>query len=120
MRSGATEGGRLTAAVITASIILASALFVSGLVLFLARGGASQPFQVHSLAGLMENAIHGIAGMQPRGFIEAGLLVLLLAPFLRLVAGVIQSSRGRDWRFVVVGVVVAGLLLTGIFLGTGG
>jgi uncharacterized membrane protein len=119
MRSGATEGGRLTAVVITASIILASALFVAGLILFLARGGASQPFQVHSLADLVGNAISGIVRMQPRGFIEAGLLVLLLAPFLRLIAGVVQSTRGRDWRFVIVGVVVAGLLLTGIVLGTG-
>lgn len=119
MRSGATEGGRLTAVVITVSIILASALFMSGLILFLARGGASQPFQVRSLAGLVENAIRGIAGLQPRGFIEAGLLVLLLAPFMRLIAGVIQSTRGRDWRFVIVGVVVAGLLLAGILLGTG-
>ena len=120
MRSGATEGGRLTAWVITASMFLAAALFASGLVLFLVRGGASQPFQVHSLAGLVENAILGIAGLQPRGYIEAGLLVLLLAPVMRLVAGVVQSSRGRDWRFVFVGVVVAGLLLTGIVLGTGG
>jgi len=120
MNAGATEGGRLTRAVIMATVILASALFVLGLILFVVRGGSVQPLRVNTLAGLVEHATHAIARMQPAGFIEAGLLVLLVAPFLRLIAGVLQSARGRDWRFVIVGIVVAGLLLTGIVLGTGG
>ncbi len=120
MKAEATEGGRLTRTVIMVTIVLASALFVLGLILFVVQGGSVQPLQANTLAGLVNRAMHAIAGMQPSGFIEAGLLVLLVAPFLRLIAGVLQSAHGRDWRFVVVGLVVAGLLLTGIVLGTGG
>lgn len=110
----------MTRAVIMATIMLASALFVLGLILFVVRGGGVQSLKSDTLGRLVEHAIHEITSMQPGGFIEAGLLVLLVAPFLRLIAGVAQSARGRDWRFVIVGIVVAGLLLTGILLGTGG
>lgn len=120
MKAGATERGRLTQSVIMAAIILASALFVFGLIVFLVRGGNVQPLQGNTFARLVQLAIDDIARMQPIGFIEAGLLVLLLAPLLRLIAGMVQSARGGDWRFVIVGIVVAVLVLTGIFLGTGG
>ena len=120
MKAGATERGRLTQAVIMATIILASALFALGLIMFLVQGGSVQPLQGKTFANLVQLAMHGVARMQPIGFIEAGLLVLLLAPLLRLVAGIVQSARVRDWRFVIVGIAVAILVLTGIVLGTRG
>lgn len=119
MKAGATEGGRLTQAVILATVILAATLFVLGLILFLVQGGGVQPLRGHAFWGLVEGAWRDASRLRPIGFIEAGLLVLLLAPLLRLAAGVVQSARGRDWRFVIVGIAVAVLLLTGIVLGTG-
>lgn len=118
MRSHSAEGGRLTAGVIVFAIALASALFFIGLALFLFRGRLEQPLQVHGAMDIIVHAVRGIAQGQSRGFIEAGLLVLLLAPFLRLIASVINSARQHNWRFVVIGLFVMLLLLTGILLGT--
>jgi len=118
MKAGTAEGGRLTEFVILAAVMLASALFVLGLILFLVQGGRVHPLQGHTFWGLVGDAWRDALRLRPIGFIEAGLLVLLLAPLLRLIAGVVQSARGRDWRFVVVGIAVAVLLLAGIFLGT--
>lgn len=120
MRRDGTEGGRLTAAVIMGAIVVAAILLAVGVTLFLVRGGAEHPFHARSLGELLLNAAGGISAGRPRSYIEAGLLVLLLAPLLRLAAGAIQSARRGDWRFVLTSVVVAGLLITGILLGTGG
>ena len=120
MKGEGTEGGRLTAAVIMAAIVLAAALMAAGVILFLVRGGAGHPFHARSLGELLLNAAGGIFAGRPRSYVEAGLLVLLLAPLLRLAAGAIQSARRGDWRFVLTSVIVAGLLITGILLGTGG
>lgn len=118
MRTGSAEGGRFTAWVVVLAVAIASLLFAIGVALFFLHGGAEAPLRVRGIPELIVHALRGSAQMQPRGFIEAGLLVLLLAPFLRLVAGVVNSARQRDWLFVGVGVVVVALLLTGIFLGT--
>ena len=118
MNRESTEGGRFTAWVIVAAVILASVLFALGLVVFILEGGTEQPFQVRGIFDVATHAIRGSAQFQPRGFIEAGLLVLLFAPFLRLFAGVIHSTRRRDWLFAAIGVLVMVLLLAGILLGT--
>lgn len=118
MRTDSAEGGRFAASVVVLAVVLASLLFALGVVLFFLHGGAEAPVRVQGIPELIVHAMRGSVSMQPRGFIEAGLLVLLLAPFLRLVAGMVSNARQRDWLFVGIGVVVAVLLLTGIFLGT--
>lgn len=118
MRTDSTEGGRFAAWVVMIAVALASLLFALGVVLFFVHGGAEAPVRVRGIPDLIVHAIRSSVSMRPRGFIEAGLLVLLLAPFLRLVAGMVNNARQRDWLFVGIGVVVAVLLLTGIFLGT--
>lgn len=119
MKSGSSEGGRLTAGVIVFAVVLSSTLFVIGLAVFFFRGGTVQPLQVHGFTDVVGHAVRGMAHGQSRGFIEAGLLVLLFAPFLRLIAGVINSTQQRNWRFVTLGILVIALLLAGILLGTG-
>lgn len=115
------EHGRVrpAAALVTAAVYLAAALLTAGLGLYLVRGGAAQPFQVHSVLQLFTHAARSIAAGAPRGFIEAGLIVLLLGPFLRLAAAVLRCGRGPDWRYAAIGAVVAALMLAGIVLGTG-
>ncbi|MGH8126782.1 MAG: DUF1634 domain-containing protein [Gammaproteobacteria bacterium] len=119
MKSHSAEGGRLTAGVIVFAVGLVSALFIIGLVVFFFQGGLAQPFQVHGFMDVVRHVARGIAHGQSRGFIEAGLLVLLFAPFLRLIAGVVNSAQQRNWRFVALGIMVIALLLAGILLGTG-
>lgn len=118
MKSESSEGGRVTAWVISAAVVLASVLFALGLAVFILQGGAEEPFRVRGILDVAVHAVRGSAHLQPRGFIEAGLLVLLFAPLARLFAGVVGSARRRSWLYVAIGILVMALLLAGILLGT--
>lgn len=119
MKHAGSEGGSLTAWVIAAAILLASLLLAAGIAAFFLGGSTSTtPLAAHGFLRVVGRAVHGVGHFEASGLIEAGLLVLLLAPFARLVAGAVQSARGGDWRFVAIGIAVAALLLTGILLGT--
>lgn len=118
MKHSAAEGGSLTTWVIAAAIALASVLLAGGVVSFFIGGAAGAPVATHGFLHIVARAFYGVGHWQAAGLIDAGLLVLLFTPFARLIAGAVQSARGRDWRFVAIGIVVAALLLTGIVLGT--
>lgn len=118
MKHEAAEGGRLTAWVIAAAIAVASVLLFGGLISFVMGGAPSGPPATRNFIGVLTRAALGIRRFDARGLIEAGLLVLLLTPLARLVAGALQSARRGDWRFVAIGVIVACLLVAGILLGT--
>jgi uncharacterized membrane protein len=117
MRPDSATSGRFTAGVIVFAIVLSSALFVLGLAVFFLQGGATRPFQVRGFADVVAYAVRGTVHGEARGLIEAGLLVLLFAPFPRLVASVMDSAKRRNWRFVTIGTLVMLLLLAGILLG---
>jgi uncharacterized membrane protein len=118
MRQGPAESGTLAARVIAFVVALASLLLVLGLAIFFVHGAPARPLQTHGFLDVLERAAYGIAHLQARGLVEAGLVVVLLAPLSRLVVGAIQSSRHRDWRFVAIGLLVIALLAGGIVLGT--
>lgn len=118
MKHEAAEGGRLTAWVIAAAIAVASVLLLGGLVSFLVGGAPSGPMAARNFLGVLARAVGAVHRFDARGLIEGGLLVLLLTPLARLVAGAVQSARRGDWRFVAIGALVACLLLAGILLGT--
>ena len=119
MRPDSAESGRFTAGAIVFAVVLSSALFALGLAVFFFHGGATQPFRVRGFSDVVAHAVRGTAHGEARGFIEAGLLVLLFAPFPRLIAGVMDSAKHRNWRFVTIGICVMLLLLAGILLGIG-
>ncbi len=119
MRPNPAESGRFTAGAIVFATVLSFALFIFGLAVFFFHGGAVQPFQVRGFSDVVAHAVRGTLHGEARGLIEAGLLVLLFAPVLRLVAGVIESAKRRNWRFVTIGTLVLLLLSAGILLGIG-
>lgn len=119
MKNDSTERGSLVAWVIAVAIALVSVLLALGLAGFFLHGSAGQPFRPQGFLAVLVHAGRGITHFDPRALIEAGLVALLLTPVSRLVAGAIQSARGRDWRFVIIGGIVVALLIGGITLGAG-
>lgn len=119
MSRDSSESGTLTAAVIGAGVVITALLLTGGLAAFFIAGAHPGPAHGKGFLGVAAQAFDGIAHFTAPGLIEAGLLVLLLTPLARLVAGIVQSARGGDWRFVLVGALVVALLMTGIVLGTG-
>lgn len=119
MSRDSAESGTLTAAVIGGGVVVTALLLIGGLAAFFVVGARPSPTRGKGFLGVLAQAIDGTSHLTAHGLIEAGLLVLLLTPLARLAAGIIQSARCRDWRFVLVGALVVSLLVTGIVLGTG-
>ncbi|MGE5625298.1 MAG: DUF1634 domain-containing protein [Bacillota bacterium] len=111
----------LTAWILRLSIGLCLLLIVLGLALFLAQGGARVPaIPRGSLKDIFDAAVSRGEAFHAGAFLDAGLVVLLLTPVARLVAGVYISARGRDWLYVAIGVIVLGLVLLGLMAGQAG
>lgn len=111
----------LTAWILRLSIALCLISIVAGLALFLIHGGRLQPANPSgSLIDILDGALHRGEALHAGAFLVAGLLVLLLTPVARLMAGIYISARARDWVYVLIGLVVVGLVIAGLLMGQAG
>ena len=109
---------RVNLRLLQVSITLFLLCTCAGLGLFFATGGAPVPATPRgSLLAILMAAFTGGEGLHAGAFLEAGLLVLLLTPVARLVAGIYVSARAKDWLYVLVGLVVMGLVMIGFLAG---
>ena len=112
---------RITAGILRVSIALCLGLLFIGVAVFLLRGGERQPTNPGgSLLDILDAALHGGEALHAGAFLVAGLLVLLLTPVARLVAGIYVSARARDGLYVLIGLVVLGLVIAGLLMGQAG
>ncbi len=92
-------------------VVLSTLLMALGLALAWLEGRltthAVAPSQLESML------THG----RPSAFMEAGILVLLATPVLRVLVLIGVFARDRDFRFVAAAATVAALLALGVFLG---
>jgi uncharacterized membrane protein len=98
--------------VLTVGLLAAVALLVVGAILTLTRPGVAV---VHATS--VGSLPSQLGALQPGGFLQLGLLVLLLTPFARVVALGIAFGRRRQWLFTMISGVVATLLIVGAVLG---
>jgi uncharacterized membrane protein len=103
-----------------AGVTLAAATTLAGGAVYLARDGATapgvrvfhgEPAALRSVAGVLGAARAG----DPRGIIQAGLLILIATPIARVAASVIGFALERDGLYVAVTLVVLALLLLSVF-----
>lgn len=52
--------------------------------------------------------------------LNAGLIILMATPVVRLVWALLEEVRAREWRFVALGVVVLALLCVSLLISRGG
>ena len=98
--------------VLTVGLLTAVGPLIVGVVLTLARPGVPVP---HVTA--VQDIPGELSRLQPGGFFELGLLVLLFTPFARVLALGIAFARRRWWLFAGISTVVAALLIVGAVLG---
>jgi uncharacterized membrane protein len=103
------------------SIGLSVACILTGLAVFLAKGGAYVPHTpsgsiISILAYVWQEALSAHAS----AFLDAGVLVMLFTPLARLAAGVVANVRARDWVYVLIGLVVVFLVVIGLLMGQSG
>jgi uncharacterized membrane protein len=102
----------LISRVLIVGLLISMALLVVGVILTIARPHVPVPHQT-SLRGIPAQ----LAGLDPGGFYELGLLVLLATPFARVVALGIAFAHRRQWLFAGISFTVMVLLMVGAVLG---
>jgi uncharacterized membrane protein len=97
-------------------VILSAVVVAVGGLAFLIRHGAAapqyhafrgEPTDLRSLSGIVADAL----ALSSRGWIQLGLILLILTPIARVAFSVFAFARQRDRAYVGVTLIVLGLLL---------
>ncbi len=101
-------------------VILSAALVFAGGILYLARHGLDapdyrtfrgEPAELCCLKGIAADAL----SLHGRGLIGLGLLVLIATPVARVAFSVLSFLRLRDYKYVLITLIVLALLLYSLF-----
>lgn len=104
--------------ILRASIGFCLLLVVTGLVLFFFHGSARLPAAPSgSLFSIIRHAVMRSASLHADAFLDAGIVLLLLTPMVRPLAGVYISARARDWLYTCIGLLVLMLVVSGVVAG---
>ncbi|HEY9791173.1 MAG TPA: DUF1634 domain-containing protein [Candidatus Obscuribacterales bacterium] len=112
--------------VLRGGLIVASSLMIVGGIIYFWHATTApteyshfvlEPTQLRTLSGILTLAFKG----DGEGIMQLAVVVLLATPFLRVVASLLMFLREKDWKYVVVSLVVLSVLLYSLFAGqTGG
>ncbi len=94
------------ARILRLGVSAAAILAIIGLAIYLKQFGGARPHY---------KTFH--AARFPKGWLEAGILMLILTPVARVVFSIYAFARLKDPTYVVISLIVLGLLLTGWFTG---
>jgi len=103
---------RLVRRVLTVGLIAGAALLVAGFVIWAVRGGTLPA----SVQGPVQ-AVRSMGRLEPVGFFSAGLLVIILTPFVRVAGTIVVFLRGRDWVYSAVTATVLLTMIAGLLVG---
>ncbi|HET7922028.1 MAG TPA: DUF1634 domain-containing protein [Gammaproteobacteria bacterium] len=106
--------------IVRASVAACLVCFIVGLALYMAYGAQAPAVPSGSLTHILHGVARDSLGLHASAFLDAGLVLLLLTPMVRLLAGVYVSLRMRDRLYAVIGLIVVALMLIGLVAGQGG
>lgn len=116
----------IVARVLRIGVFTSAALLAFGLIIYLVQQ-ASQAGQTgdwhttvdyvgqHSQLYMLGNLIPALFRFEPLAFVEAGVILLILTPIIRVAASVLLFARERDLLYVGITIVVLAVLLVGWF-----
>jgi uncharacterized membrane protein len=125
MTSGNAEQARLQyvlGSLLRDGVVLAASVVILGAIIYLKRHGVESPdyhafrgevSDLRSITGTLADALGG----RGRGIIQLGLILLIATPVARVAFSVYGFARERDYKYVVITVIVLGLLSFSLFAG---
>lgn len=104
--------------VLRAGVVLSAALIGLGVwqLLTLAPQDTASVSSPHTAQAIWQGLWRG----QPEAIIMAGIVILLLTPVVRVAISVLAFALERDWRYVIITLLVLGILAASFLLGKGG
>ena len=103
-------------------VLLSAAVVIVGGIMFLAQHGHDpsdhhrfhgEPAELTSVSGVVRDALR----LDSRGVIQAGLLLLVATPIVRVIFSVYAFARQGDWLYVVLTLIVLAILLYSLLAG---
>jgi uncharacterized membrane protein len=100
-------------------VLIAAAVVLVGGVLYLIRFGSShasyrlfqgEPRNLRNVSEIFHSAL----GLDPKGMIQFGMLLLIATPVARVAFAVFAFAYERDWTYVLVTLIVLALLVYSI------
>ena len=104
--------------VLRTGVALCCAIMLAGGVALLVRHGGEhtsyarfhgEPAPLTSIRGVFAEAMKGSAA----GIIQAGALLMIATPIMRVIFAVAGFAKLRDWKFAAISLCVLGLLILG-------
>ncbi|ANS77368.1 hypothetical protein AWM70_21115 [Paenibacillus yonginensis] len=99
-------------------IYVAAAVIIIGLLWLLITGEGGYPKDTYPTSFM--GIINGVADWKPVAVIEAGLLLLILTPVLRVFVSLFVFLQEKDYRFVAITALVLVILIISFALGKAG
>ncbi|HVO82526.1 MAG TPA: DUF1634 domain-containing protein [Terriglobales bacterium] len=106
----------IVAVLLRSGVLLSAAVVFCGAVIYLARHGHTpadyhifrgEPTDLRSISGIIRDAV----GLQGRGIIQLGLLLLIATPVARVAFAVFGFAAERDRMYVIFTLIVLTVLL---------
>src|SRR5260370_34795305 len=116
--------GEIMGRLLRTGVILAAAFVLAGGVVFLVRHPEpvtnyrvfqGEPEELRTVSGIFHEAL----ALRGRGLIQLGLLILIATPIARVAFSGVAFLYRRDWRYVVVTLIVFALLVYSLLGGHG-
>jgi uncharacterized membrane protein YfcA/uncharacterized membrane protein len=101
--------------VLQGGVILSATVILLGLILELLQPNTFAPQKLQLFPQTFEQVWTGLLVVRPQAVIALGLLLLIATPLLRVAVSIIAFAAERDWRFVVITLLVLLILLVSIF-----
>ncbi len=117
-RHRAQAGGRTTHMigwVLQGGVILSAAVILLGLILESLQPDKFAPQKLQLFPQTFAQVWTGLLVLRPQAVITLGLFLLIATPVLRVAVSIVAFAAERDWRFVVITLLVLLIFLTSIF-----
>lgn len=101
--------------VLVVGLLVSTAILVFGILLGLVE---HRPLPDTTLS--VGEAVSRTVGLRPSGFLNLGLLVLIVTPILRVVGSIFVFIYERDWRYAGITALVLTIMLFSLLSGHGG
>jgi len=103
--------------VLQAGVIISAVVIAIGLLLMSLQPDTFAPAQFQQFPHTFAQVATGVLDLRPQAVIALGLLLLIATPVLRVAVSLVTFAVERDWRFVVITLLVLLILLFSIFFG---
>jgi uncharacterized membrane protein len=106
--------------ILRAGAILSAAIVLIGMLLLPLHPGDLSERSLQVFPRTLGQVWTGLLALQPQAVIAAGLLLLIATPVMTVAAAAVTFALERDWRYVVIALVVLAILITSFLIAKGG